>query len=183
MTRNLFLFLTAILALLLCCLIFKPADAEPTMDLAPQWRYRNPDGSCVHCSTVHLLYWLRLHAEGAEWKSKYRRGEYASRHKSKMDAEGLLYAMTDDGDERLLEYALQTRRYAGVTWNGAHMVNLVGRENRNGQMVAVILDNNLIQRFKYEPWDSFVANWKRSGGWAVVILSGEVPPPTPRVGR
>lgn len=172
----------AILLGLLIGLTFKPADGQ-TLDVAPQYRYRNPDGSCVHCSTVHLLHWLGLHQQGETWKQKYHLGEYADRHKGKMIAESLQYALTQDGDERLLEYALASRRYAGVTWNGAHMVNLAGRIEQNGQRYAVILDNNLIERFKYEPWDQFIANWKQSGGWAVVILSGEVPPPTPRVGQ
>lgn len=150
------------------------------MDLAPTFRYRNPDGSCVHCTTVMLLHWQGLHNEATTWKGKYRRGEYASRHQGRMDAEGLRYAMTTDADERLLEWGINSRRYCGVVWNGPHFVNLVGKVNRNGRPHAVILDNNAIHKFIYQPWPEFIANWRRSGGWAVVILSGAPPPPTPR---
>lgn len=157
-----------------------PGYAQQLMDVAPTYRYRNPDGSCVHCSTVHQLHWLGLHDKGQQWKSRYRRGESPGPHRSKMQREGLNYLMTSDGDIRVIEYGLASRRFVGVTWGGAHCVNLVGRINHNGQQYAVILDNNQIHKFKYQPWDSFIAEWKRCGGWAFVITSGEVPPPSPR---
>ena len=145
------------------------------MDLAPPLRRSNPDGSCVNCSVVMCLRWLGLYDNANQWWSRYRGGETDWSTRQHMGREGIDFAMTDDGDHRLLEWAIANRRGAAVVWGGAHCVNLVGRENG----YAVILDNNQIGRFKRQPWSQFLREWRRCGGWAFVVLDGQVPPPLP----
>lgn len=149
-------------------------DQQPA-DLAPCFRRSNPDGSCVHCSTVMQMRWLGLYDWSDYWWSTYRGGESDYGLQRKLLREGFDFAVTHDGDSRMLEWAISSRRGAVITWGGAHSVWLVGREN--GQ--AVILDNNHIGKFRYQPWQSFLREWRSCGGWAFVILNGQVPAPTP----
>lgn len=148
------------------------------VDIAPEFRMYNQGGSCVHVTTVMLLRWLGLYDIGEKWRRSYRGGESPGPHRKKLEAMGLKYAMTTDTDLSLIEYGIQSRRGAGVTWGGAHCVALVGKIDEQ----AVLLDNNSPKNFKFRPWNTFIREFDRCGGWAFVILSGRVPPPVP-IGR
>lgn len=148
---------------------------EQIAELAIPFRQRNRASSCVHASTVMELRWLHLVSQADQWWLKYRGGESAGPHRRKLEACGHKFLMTSNGDERVLEYAIASRRGAGVTWGGAHMVFFAGRVNGN----VVLIDNNAIQRYKTQPWGEFLREWRNCGAWAFVILDGEVPPPTP----
>lgn len=162
--------------------VIAPLDnSQQLADLAPSLRQRNLDSSCVHATTVDLLRWLGMYDEADQWYANYRGGESPGPHRAKLDASGLKYVMTTDGDESVLEYAVSSRRGAGVTWGGAHCVALIGRERDQ----AVLMGNGPRAMTEYHrlPWSQFLSDWRNCGGWAFVILSGEVPPPTPRAWR
>lgn len=150
-----------------------------TVDIAPPFRRSNPDGSCVNCSVVMSLRWLGMYEEADQWWSRYRGGETDSSTMRHFFNERLNFACTTDGDEELLWWAIATRRMTALTHGGAHCVNLVGAESRGGSWYAVILDNNQLNRLKYQKWDQFLREWRRCGGWAFVPLDGQVPAPTP----
>lgn len=152
--------------------------AEPAVDLAPKFRQRNwtqgGQGSCVHATTVMLLRWQGQYSIAESWKQAYGGGDNPIAHERKLKEVGLRYVMTDDGDERLLDWAIATRRGCGVSWPSRHFVALVGRDGDT----AIILDNNRVGKYTYRPWSEFVSEWKSCGGWAVAFLY-EVPPPVP----
>lgn len=155
------------------------ADGDFMADIAPEFRHRNRGGSCVHMSTSHILHYVELHKDALDWIERYRGGESPGPHKRKLDAWGGKYAMTTDADDDFLEWCIANRRMVGVTTKPAHCLNLVGRVERDGEMYAVLLDNNRIDKYEYEPWDSWYRKYKRSG-WAFTILDGDIPPPTPQ---
>jgi hypothetical protein len=155
------------------------AGEQQICDLAPEYRQRNRGGSCGHCSTKMHLNWLGMIDKGSEWWATYRGGENFDRHLSRLRKAGLRYVATSDGDEKLIEYSVWSRRGAVIYFPPWHVTNFVGVVERNGQKIAVILDNNHIQRFDYIPYDQWLQRWRRNGGMAFVLIDGEVPPPVP----
>jgi hypothetical protein len=150
------------------------------IDIPAQWRRRNwigdrGQGSCVHASLVHLLHWQGRHQLADWWQRRYANGETADGLAAKLESAGVKFAETRDGDETFLEWAIRTRRGAAVVvQRGAHMVNLVGLDDR----VARVLDSNSPDRVRELPRTEFLREWKTSGGWAVTPV-GAPPPPSP----
>lgn len=150
------------------------------VDLPARWRRRNwignrGQGSCVHASLVHLLHWQGRHDLADWWQRQYANGETAEGLARKLEAAGIQFAETRAGDEAFLEWALRTRRGAAVVvQNGAHMVNLVGLDADQ----AFILDSN--SPAVIQTWNraAFLADWRKSGGWAVTPV-GTPPSPSP----
>lgn len=144
----------------------------PWIDLPRELREWNwGGGSCVHATLVMLLRWQGRFEEAEWWRRTFAGGEYANRLHSRLDAAGLRYAYTVQGDDAFVEWAIATRRGAGVTWGGNHMVCLVHLDDRD----AGILDNNAIDRIKWQPRQAFLREWRRRGGWAVTPVY--LPPP------
>jgi hypothetical protein len=159
-------------------------------DLAPQYRQKNRSSSCVHASTVMLLRWVGLFDMADWWWNTYSHGEDSKRHTARLEQAGLKFVVTTDGDERLLEWAIRSRRGCGVGWSTAHCVCLVGRgiappgstfqrQDVSGQWCAIILDNNHIDHFIYQKWGDFLAEFHRQGGWAFAITEPFPPPAVP----
>lgn len=152
-------------------------STAPVVDLPPSLRTSNwGGGSCVHASTVHLLHWQGLHELAEWWRQTYSGGEYSTRLHSRMEAARLRYAYTTSGDVAFLEWALRTRRGAGITYFPNHAVNLVHLDHER----AGVLDNNRVERVIWIPRDEFLQNWKRYGGWAWTVVY-DPPPPVPFV--
>jgi hypothetical protein len=151
------------------------AGEQQIADLAPEYRQRNRSGSCGHASTTSALRWLQQHAKASEWWSTYRNGENFGRHLSRLRAQGIKYVATDDGDERILEYAAWSRRGAVVYHPPVHITNYMGRVGNT----VYILDNNHVNRWDTYDYADWVRRWKRNGGCAFVILDGQPPPPIP----
>lgn len=153
------------------------------MDLPAALRQPNwGGGSCVHASTVSLLRW-QGHAEmAAWWRSQYSGGETADRLIKRMDAAGLRYAYTAQGDIRFLEWACRTGRGAGLFYKPNHAINLVGLDDR----YAYLLDNNDIHRperhgvWERVPRAEFEERWRGYGGFAWTLVYTP-PPPVPRL--
>lgn len=151
------------------------APAAPVVDLPQALRVSNwGGGSCVHASTVHLLHWQGQHPLADWWRHHYQGGEYATRLHQRLDAARLRYAFTVNGDVAFLEWALRTRRGAGITYFPGHAVNLVHLDETH----AGLLDNNRIHEIIWIPRDEFVRRWQGYGGWAWTLVY-DPPPPLP----
>ena len=147
----------------------------PTVNLPRELREPNwGGGSCVHASTVHLLRWQGHHELADWWRSHYSGGEYAERLNRRLNAAGLKYAFTVDGDTAFLEWALRTRRGAGITFWPSHAVNLVHLDDA----WAGILDNNRVDQIIWIRRDEFLRRWRDYGGWAWTLVYNP-PPPAP----
>jgi hypothetical protein len=146
----------------------------PTVNIPLALREQNwGGGSCVWASTIPLLRWQGRYDLADEVRKTYSGGEYPEDHNAKMDKLGIKYAYTTKGDVGFLEWALRTRRGAGVTvMGGAHMVDLVALDNK----YACLLDNNHIDKFLWIPRETFLAEWKSSYGWAVTPVYSPTAP-------
>jgi len=151
------------------------SESAPAVDVPPPLRTQNwGGGSCVHASTVHLLHWQGQHDLAEWWRQTYSGGEYATRLHQRLDAARLRYAFTVRGDPAFLEWALRTRRGAGITYFPNHAVNLVHLDSER----AGLLDNNRIDRIIWIPREEFLQKWQAYGGWAWTLVY-DPPPPVP----
>jgi len=153
-------------------------DERPTVNVPLGLRQRNwlgseGEGSCVHASLISVMRWQGKYELADLWRRSYGDGEYMSRLAKKLDANNVIYAYVTNGDVNFLEWACSTRRGCGVTvQGGAHMVTLVHLDNE----WAAILDNNDVDKFKWIPRATFIAEWKASYGWAVTVLYSPAAP-------
>jgi hypothetical protein len=153
------------------------AQLTPVVDVPAPLRTPNwGGGSCVHASTVHLLHWQGQHELAEWWRRTYSGGEYSTRLHQRLDAANLRFAYTTSGDAAFLEWALRTRRGAGITYFPNHAVNLVHLDSER----AGLLDNNRVGQTIWIPRDEFLRQWKAYGGWAWTLVYTP-PPPTPFV--
>ncbi len=149
--------------------------AQPAVDIPPAWRESNyAGGSCVHATTESLLRRAGLFQLADWWRQTYSGGDNPDGLEHKLKAANLKFVQTTDGDEQLLQWAVATRRGAGIGWPTAHCTALI--DICDGH--AVILDNNHTDRYTYIPWDQFVREWKSQGGWGFALVYNP-PPPTP----
>lgn len=151
--------------------------AQQICDLAPEYRQKNwgRPGSCGHASTTSALRWVQLFDQADDWRKSFSNGENFRRHCDRLRAKGIAFVATSDGDERILEYATWSRRGAVVYWPSGHITNFMGKRGDR----VVILDNNHVGRLDGYPYADWVRRWQRNSGCAIVIVSGEVPPPIP----
>ena len=166
-----------LIAVLTVTLAASSLQAQQVADLAPQWRVQNvtKPGSCGHCSTAMQLNWLQEFGKAKQWMGRYRYGERWHRHLERLRNEGIKYVATSDGDARILDYAIRSRRGAVVYWPQWHIVNFQGQVGSD----IIILDNNRIRRMERHERNQWVQRWRRVSGCAFVILSGSPPPPVP----
>jgi hypothetical protein len=144
------------------------------------WVGESGEGSCVHAAIVNLLRWQQEYAEADHWHDTYANGEYADDSWNygdnlarKFNSEGVPYAYTVEGDVKFLEWAISTRRGAGITVKGGrHMVVLVYLDNEK----AGLLDSNDVSHVIYVDRDRLIAEWQNSHGWAVTTLYSPAPP-------
>lgn len=178
-----------ILLILIVVLLVIPSNAwcqeVPVVNLPIELRetnWRGPlgEGSCVHATMVMLMRWQQEYRLAEHWRQTYADGEYAddswnsgSNLATKFNQENVRYAYTIEGDEKFLEWAIATRRGAGVTVKGGrHMVALVHLDDKQ----AGLLDNNSIDEIIWVDRDRFIAEWKNSNGWAVTPIYTPAPP-------
>jgi hypothetical protein len=156
-----------------------PDGERPTMNLPHELRCPNwGGGSCVHASTVMLLRWQGQSEVADWWRSHYQGGEYAQRLNQRLAAAHIRYAYTTKGDVEFLDWALRTRRGAGVTFWPGHAVNLVHLDAE----WAGLLDNNRLQQVIWIPRAEFISRWRGYGGWGWTVVYTP-PPPLPIVER
>jgi len=149
-------------AVVLC---FGLVAERPVVNLPRPCRIANwGGGSCVYASTVSLLRW-QGRIQTANWIRRHYRGGSSLRNiVSKLDQIGVRYAYSTGGDVKFLDWSIRTRRGAGVVvWKGEHMVALVHLDSN----WACVMDPNNTQKFHWMSRGIFLADWRRSGGWAV----------------
>jgi hypothetical protein len=190
-----------VVALVLCCLgigaalgcdtssieyraLAAPKAETPSINPPPSIRVRNwlggpsgREGSCAHASTVNMLHWLNEFDLARTWRSKYSGGEYASRLRQRLDAEGVKYAYTEQANLALLDYAHETRRGAVIWWKPSHACTFCGWVEINGRTYAVVLDNNFPERFEYTEKNQFHRLWASYGGFGLTVLADPPSPP------
>jgi hypothetical protein len=155
----------------------RSGNVAPIVDLPVALRTSNwGGGSCVHASTVHLLYWQGQPELAQWWRQTYSGGEHASRLHERLNQAHLQFAYTVEGDVAFLEWALRTRRGAGITYFPNHAVNLVHLDEQR----AGLLDNNRVQQIVWIERQEFLARWRAYGGWAWTLVYNP-PPPLPFV--
>ena len=148
-------------------------EEHPVMNLPSAARCRNyAGGSCVIASTVSLLRWQGLDELAERFRRLYSGGQSSDSLHAKLDAHDLRYACTTRGDVRFLEWAIRTRRGAGITFYPMHFVNLVDLTPTH----AVLLDNNHTERYITLPRREFEARWRAYGGWATTLVYAPAPP-------
>ena len=148
-------------------------SGEVNVNIPLAWREQNyGSGSCVHASTIMLLRWGGQHELADWWRNNHRGGEYADRLHRKLDAANLRYAYTTTGDVSFLEWAINTRRGAGITYFPNHYVLLIDLTETH----ATILDNNELNKLIKIPRETFIRNWRNYGGWATAIVYDPIPP-------
>lgn len=149
----------------------------PAVDIPTEWRRKNwspyGEGSCVHASMVMLFHWQGRHELGDWWEKNYHSGEYPERLAQRLEAAGVTFAETRNGDVKFLEWAIRTKRGAAVTVQGGrHMVLLVHLDAEQ----AGILDNNSPQKIQWRTREEFLREWQASGlRWGVTPVYA--PPP------
>ena len=154
------------LALFLC--VGLVAVERPTVNLPLACRQANwsgHEGSCVFATTVSLLKWQGRY-NTANWvRRNCSNGAGRARAAAIFDRAGIRYAYTR-GDVKFLEWAIRTRRGAGVViMGGDHMVALVHLD----ASWACIMDPNT-RKFHGISRGSFLAEWRASGGWALAVV-------------
>jgi hypothetical protein len=137
------------------------------------WIGDRGQGSCVHAALVHLFHWQGRHELADWWARHHGNGETAEGLAARLEAAGVRFAETRSGEPAFLEWAIRTRRGAAVVvQNGAHMVNLVGLDHHQAQ----ILDSNSPARIETWPRERFLRDWRQSGGWAVTPVGSPAAP-------
>lgn len=145
----------------------------PVVNLPEHARCRNyAGGSCVIASTVSLFRWQGRDDLADLFRRSYSGGQSASSLHAKLEAHRVRFAYTTAGDVRFLEWAIRTRRGAGITFFSNHFICLV--DLTPGE--AVLLDNNRVGRFITLPREEFVRRWRGYGGWATTPVYSPAPP-------
>jgi hypothetical protein len=144
-------------------------------------RMRNPDGSCVQCSiAIAGIHHNIPAAEFLLWNSQYgpavRGGSWPERVEAFCkDRKIPIYNVEGTQTIQWIDWALQTGRYAAVTYGIAHMITAVGISD-DGQYYYLV-DNNTPSRIDKVSRTKFIWEHRRYGGGWCVILNGPVPAP------
>jgi hypothetical protein len=149
------------------------AAEHPVVNLPSAARCRNyAGGSCVIASTVSLLRWQGRDELADLFRRTYSGGQSSASLHDKFDRHDVRYAFTTSGDVRFLEWAIRTRRGAGITFYPMHFVNLVDLTPTR----ATLLDNNRVERYITLPRREFIERWRSYGGWATTVVYAPAPP-------
>ena len=144
----------------------------PYLDLPEKFRVKNyAGGSCVHAATGTLLYWQGFDELAQWWTSSYSGGEYSQRLHRRLEAAGIRYAYTTDGDWEFLQRCVRLRLGCAVNWPSGHMVTLVGIDEQK----VYLIDNNSTHTITVRSKEQFKREWS---GWATTIVYTP-PPPQP----
>lgn len=160
------------------------------LELPPELRTRNwGGGSCVHASNVNLLIHQGQLELAAWWRSNYSGGEYDDRLITRLEAAGVRYAYAHGGSDRngdgrddgeaFIEWAIRTRRGAGIFYKTNHSINIVGLD----EQYAYLLDNNAVDyperngHYERVPRAEFFRRWHGYGGFAWTLVYDPPPPP------
>lgn len=150
---------------------------QPCVDVPCEVRYRNPDGSCVHCSWCQLLEHNNMHEMAVWWNKKYHGGENAYGLRNKANAAGLKIADTTNGNFAFVEWACRTGRGCIVNDRPGHVRTLVGMDPPGTPDPKVYINDNngppeRIIAYRKSEW---IQMWR---GWAATPVYNPAPPRT-----
>lgn len=149
------------------------------MNLPVRARARNwsgpGGGSCVIASTTNLFRWQGRDDLADLFRRSYSGGQTHDSLAAKLDRHQVRYASTLNGDVRFLEWAVRTRRGAGLTYGWSHYQNVIDLDDQ----YMTLLDNNDPKHPYRIPRDRAIAHWRQCGGWATALLIGEPAAPLP----
>lgn len=153
----------------------------PIVDLPKEMRIKNwvgidqdgdRGGSCVHASLINSfraaarydLEWLWFDNRGRGYEGP----ETASRILAKLSQQQIPFEHTSSGDISVLEWESRTNRMAAIFYYPSHCVNFCGFAVIDGREVAILLDNNFLDRYIVIDRSTFERAWRYYGGFAVV---------------
>jgi hypothetical protein len=88
-----------------------------------------------------------------------------------LDDKGVPYRFTVKADPRFLDWCSNERTGCILWWKPSHCCTFVGWVNdKNGQQLAAVLDNNYITKYEYIPREQFIRLWAGYGGFALSVL-------------
>jgi hypothetical protein len=165
-------------------LVYLPDAVQPSprADLPEELRLKNwigtdvdgdRGGSCAHASTRMVFRAAGAYELDRVWFEKAGQGyegpESANRLLEKMHREGVIFGATEDGDQRLLEEASRTNRWATIFYYPGHSIAFCGFGRLDGVESAFLLDNNFPDYYIVVEKNTFLQSWKEIyGGFAVV---------------
>lgn len=135
-------------------------------------------GSCVHASSINVFQGAGREDLSQLWRARrYEGPETGNGILSKYKAEGIPHLWTETADTKLLEQATATHRTGIIFYFPGHCVEFVEFAQYQGREVAVLLDNNFVDRYFLIDRPTFERSWKYYDGFAAVPW---IEPVTPR---
>lgn len=154
--------------------------AQPAVDIPPELRQHNwhdmAGGSCGYASLINVLRGAQKYQQANNIRQNYGGGSWPSSIAQACKDQHIPYVMTQDGDVKLIRWALETRRAFGIERPRGHVVAGVGFYK--GQVI--VLDDNHPKTYDLVSWDRFVQDFEDQGGWAFATTD-EPPPPKPQI--
>lgn len=139
------------------------------------------EGSCVHASLSSMLHWQNQFDKAAQWRSTYSGGEYDTRLRERLNAAGIPHIFTNNSSIDFLDLAHASRRGSLLWWKPSHCCTFCGWvKGDNGQIYAVILDNNRVGAYELVEKSQFHRLWAGYGGFALSTLYDPASPPVYR---
>lgn len=144
--------------------------------------YRNPDGSCVFCSSGMIGVWNNVPAASTLlWETQYgdaeRGGAWPSRVAQAFRERGIAcFNVTGSTTFAWMEWAAKTGRFAAIGAGRAHFQTEYGRDEAAGKWY--VCDNNSTSVIDEYSDAAFRRLHLASGPW-VVILDTPSPPAVP----
>ncbi len=150
----------------------------PESDRQPNWRDADGSGSCCFASLVAALRAQNQHELASHVEANYAGGCWSSSLIEACDQIGIDYAVTTEGDAELLAWADRTQRAGVIFFYPNHAVTFMGfTSSGDGQEYAVLLDNNRVSEYRYEPKQEFLHRWQTEfGGFAIFPVHTPIPP-------
>ena len=124
-------------------------------------------GSCAWASLSNAALAAGLPDIAKDLRSKMGGGATASQLRREIIRRGWKFLQTTDGDASILDYADKTRRAAVIWFRPGHAC-LFNGWLKDGS--ALLLDPNT-NTLEILPKEKFMAEWRRQGGVATVVLS------------
>lgn len=142
-------------------------------DIDYAFRVKNyAGGSCVHASMATVLKWQHLDDLASNWLKKYSGGESSAGLIRKANQNSISVAYTLQADPSFLQWCSDTKRGAVIFYYDNHCVTFSGYDND----VALLIDNNSINKIDRLEKSTFLINWKKYGGFALTPLYAPTPP-------
>jgi hypothetical protein len=145
------------------------------VDIPEAYRERNYTGnSCVWSSAISMLRGMGDHTN-ANWIRRHCAGPATVKTLANVFKRlGIPYLYTINGDTKLLKLALKHNRSCVIGYWDNHAQLYVGAKNDQ----SIILNNYRNGTKLYgNTWQSFLAEWRAQGGWAIVAFPTHIVPP------